>query len=40
MKTDWGSVLVDLVIIAVAAWTRLWWLLILMAFTGSYRMKE
>lgn len=38
MKINWGAVLVDLVIIVIAAFTHEWWLLLLTIFTGSYKL--
>jgi hypothetical protein len=41
MRIVWGSVIVDVVIIMAAVYSRNWWLLCLLVLTGPYsRTRE
>ena len=40
LRINWGSVIIDGIIIICAATTKTWALLLLIFFTGGYRLKK
>lgn len=39
-KTNWGVVIIDALIIVVAAYTRIWPILLILLVTGSYQFNK
>jgi len=39
-KINWGSILVDIVILICSVYTMNYWLLLLLFFTGSHKLRK